>query len=174
MQQELEHSSQRDPTGAWARCWPGPGSGARAGAAAGMPSRVVVSEVCSFICPLAMHSWFCPTLPRCSGLSFAVVWGGGCGTQSLAWSMPWAACLLFVAEDRHKPAEIPVLHSSTFVTVQHSGEVLAVLHTGATWTALPRTGCGTWVSCSGAAQASASGPEILSATSSPCVAQGKA
>lgn len=85
------------------------------------------------------------------------------------------ACLLFVTENRHKPAEIPVGCTPAHLWLcSAAGEGLAVLHTGATETALPRTGGGTWVSCSRAAQASVSGLEILSATSSPSVAQGKA
>lgn len=160
--------------GDWARCCPVAGSGARAGAEAGMPSRVVVPEVCS----LSVPSWCTfgfASLPRCSGLSFAIALGGGCGTQSLTWSTLRAACLPLVAEDRQKLAEIPVCCPPAHLWLcSIAGEVLAVLHTGATWTALPSTGWRTWVSYSGAAQASASGLGILSATSSPSVTQGKA
>lgn len=75
-----------------------------------------VPELSAVLCQgrwAAVDSWFCPTLPRSSGLSFAVALGGGCGTQSLAWSTPWAACLSsFCCRD---PG---LLHSSMFVAVQ--------------------------------------------------------
>lgn len=116
-----------------------------------------------------------PHSPKVFRAQFCSCFGRWLWDISLAWSTPWVACLLFVAEDRHKPAEIPICCTPAHLWLcSMAGEVLAVLHTGATWTALPRTGCGTWVSCSGAVHASVSGLETLSTTSSPSVAQSKA
>lgn len=127
-----------------------------------------------YLSPASAHLGL-PTLQGVQGLVLQLLWEVGMGRIPCMEHTMGVACPLFVAEDRHKPAEIPVCCTPARLWLcSTAGEGLAVLHTGATWTALPRTGGGTWVSCSGAAQASVPGLEILSATSSPSVAQGKA
>lgn len=95
--------------GAWAQGCPVPGRNAQQGGG---------GWALLFICPQPVHTWFCPTLPRCSGLSFAVALGGGYGTYPLH-GHTMASLSSFCCRGQAQTCRDPsLLHSSTFVAVQ--------------------------------------------------------